>query len=61
MLDLNELKISRDKILSLDINKISDIEKEKYRKELKKLNELILILESNSKTSLEQQLILVNR
>ena len=36
MLDLNELKISRDKILSLDINKISDIEKEKYRKELKK-------------------------
>lgn len=61
MLDLNELKISRDKILSLDINKISDIEKEKYRKELKKLNELILILELNSKTSLEQQLILVNR
>ena len=61
MLVLNELKISRDKILSLDINKIRDIEKEKYRKELKKINELILILELNSKTSLEQQLILVNR
>lgn len=61
MLDLNELKISRDKILSLDINKIRDNEKEKYRKELKKLNELILILELFSKTSLEQQLILVNR